>query len=122
MRLCRKPREPSSRYPPLGAGAEVEPDNPREGRAWKDAVFRSEAFVELADQLQHVPQLGLGGVDLLETSIGHGWQKGPRNSPTVLNAVFNMAQFWDGRAKDLKEQAMGPVQAAVEMNSNPTVR
>jgi cytochrome c peroxidase len=63
--------------------------------------------------------LGLGGVDLLETSVGHGWQKGPRNSPTVLNAVFNLAQFWDGRAKDLKEQAMGPVQAAVEMNSTP---
>jgi cytochrome c peroxidase len=63
--------------------------------------------------------LSLGGVDLLETSIGHGWQKGPRNSPTVLNAVFNIAQFWDGRAKDLKEQAMGPVQAAVEMNSTP---
>lgn len=63
--------------------------------------------------------LALGGVDLLETSIGHGWQKGPRNSPTVLNAVFNLAQFWDGRAKDLKEQAKGPVQAAVEMNSTP---
>ena len=68
--------------------------------------------------------LSLGGVDLLETSVGHGWQKGPRNSPTVLNAVLNIAQFWDGRAKDLKEQAMGPVQAAVEMNSTPerTVR
>jgi cytochrome c peroxidase len=63
--------------------------------------------------------LGLGGVDGLETSIGHGWQKGPRNSPTVLNAVFNIAQFWDGRAKDLQEQAMGPVQAAVEMHSTP---
>ena len=63
--------------------------------------------------------LGLGGVDLMETSIGHGWQKGPRNAPTVLNAVFNVAQFWDGRAEDLMEQAMGPVQAAVEMNSTP---
>lgn len=63
--------------------------------------------------------LGTGGVDGLETSVGHGWQKGPRNSPTVLNAVFNIAQFWDGRAKDLKEQAMGPVQAAVEMHSTP---
>ena len=60
-----------------------------------------------------------GGVDLLERSIGHGWAKGPRNSPTVLNAVFNLAQFWDGRAKDLQEQAKGPVQAAVEMNSTP---
>jgi cytochrome c peroxidase len=63
--------------------------------------------------------LSLGGVDLLETSVGHGWQKGPRNSPTVLNAVLNIAQFWDGRARDLREQAMGPVQAAVEMNSTP---
>jgi cytochrome c peroxidase len=63
--------------------------------------------------------VGLGGVDRMETSVGHGWQKGGRNSPTVLNAVFNVAQFWDGRAKDLMEQAKGPVQAAVEMNSNP---
>lgn len=64
--------------------------------------------------------LGLGGVDGLETSIGHGWQKGPRNAPTVLNAVFNIAQFWDGRAEDLKAQAKGPVQAGVEMNNTPT--
>jgi cytochrome c peroxidase len=63
--------------------------------------------------------LGLAGVDLLETSIGHGWQKGPRNSPTVLNAVFDVAQFWDGRAPDLEQQAKGPMQATVEMNSTP---
>src|SRR5690606_14866188 len=47
------------------------------------------------------------------------WQHGPRNSPTVLNAVFNVAQFWDGRAADLAEQAKGPVQASVEMNATP---
>ena len=63
--------------------------------------------------------LGLGGVDLLETSVGHGWQRGPRNAPTVLNAVYNVAQFWDGRAEDLMEQAQGPVQAAEEMANNP---
>jgi len=63
--------------------------------------------------------VGLGGGDLQETSVGHGWQKGPRNAPTVLNAVFNVAQFWDGRAKDLMEQAKGPVQASVEMNNKP---
>jgi cytochrome c peroxidase len=59
--------------------------------------------------------LALGGGDLMETSIGHGWQRGPRNAPTVLNAVYNIAQFWDGRAATLQEQAMGPVEAAVEM-------
>lgn len=63
--------------------------------------------------------MGLGGADLQETSIGHGWQKGPRNAPTVLNSSYNSSQFWDGRAKDLAEQAKGPIQAAVEMNSTP---
>jgi cytochrome c peroxidase len=63
--------------------------------------------------------LALGGVDLEETSIGHGWQKGPRNAPTVLNSVFNIAQFWDGRAADLQTQAKGPLQASVEMNNTP---
>ncbi|MBB4265520.1 cytochrome-c peroxidase [Roseospira visakhapatnamensis] len=65
--------------------------------------------------------LAMGGDDNLETSIGHGWQAGPRNSPTVYNAVFNIAQFWDGRAADLKEQAKGPIQAGVEMNNQPAM-
>jgi cytochrome c peroxidase len=68
---------------------------------------------------QSCHNVGLGGVDGLTTSIGHGWQAGPRNSPTVYNAVFNIAQFWDGRAEDLAEQAMGPVVAGVEMNNTP---
>lgn len=63
--------------------------------------------------------VGMGGGDNVPTSIGHGWQHGPRNSPTVLNAVFNLAQFWDGRAEDLKAQAKSPVQASVEMNNTP---
>ena len=63
--------------------------------------------------------LSMSGDDNLPTSVGHGWAKGPRNAPTVYNAVFNIAQFWDGRAEDLKEQAKGPIQAAVEMNSTP---
>ena len=60
-------------------------------------------------------QVGLGGVDMLSTSIGHKWQRGGRNAPTVLNAVFNVAQFWDGRAADLKAQAGGPIQNPIEM-------
>ncbi len=63
--------------------------------------------------------LATGGDDNMETSVGHGWQKGPRNSPTALNAVLNEAQFWDGRAADLKAQAKGPVQAGVEMANTP---
>jgi cytochrome c peroxidase len=61
--------------------------------------------------------VGLGGVDAEETSIGHNWQRGGRNAPTVFNAVFNTAQFWDGRAKDLEEQAGGPMLNPIEMAS-----
>jgi cytochrome c peroxidase len=63
--------------------------------------------------------LTTGGDDNMEVSVGHGWQKGPRNAPTVLNAVLNEAQFWDGRAEDLAAQAKGPVQAGVEMANTP---
>lgn len=61
--------------------------------------------------------VGLGGDDGLQTSIGHRWQHGERNAPTVLNAVFNKAQFWDGRAKDLEQQAGGPIVNPIEMAS-----
>ena len=65
--------------------------------------------------------VGTGGVDAGPTSIGHAWQKGPRRAPTVFNAVYNVAQFWDGRAADLKAQAKGPMQASVEMNATPAL-
>lgn len=59
--------------------------------------------------------LSMGGTDNLKTSIGHNWSKGPINSPTVLNSSLNLAQFWDGRAADLKEQAGGPIANPGEM-------
>ncbi|WP_375779006.1 cytochrome-c peroxidase [Bradyrhizobium sp. ma5] len=63
--------------------------------------------------------LGTGGVDAGPMSVGHRWQLGSRRAPTVYNAVFNVAQFWDGRAADLKAQAAGPVQSSIEMNATP---
>ncbi|MBX3002060.1 MAG: c-type cytochrome [Caldilineaceae bacterium] len=59
--------------------------------------------------------LGLGGTDRIPTSLGHDFQTGGRNAPTVLNAAFFNQQFWDGRAASLEEQAQGPIQAGVEM-------
>ncbi|NCG20960.1 MAG: c-type cytochrome [Rhodobacterales bacterium] len=55
------------------------------------------------------------GVDAGPTSIGHKGQKGGRNSPTVYYAAFHATQFWDGRAKDVEEQAKGPVLNPMEM-------
>ncbi len=59
--------------------------------------------------------LSMGGTDNLTTSIGDHWQQGPINAPTVLNSSLNLAQFWDGRAADLKEQAGGPIANPGEM-------
>ena len=59
--------------------------------------------------------LGSFGVDGEPTSPGHQGQRGDRNSPTVYNAALHLAQFWDGRAADVEEQAKGPVLNPVEM-------
>lgn len=56
-----------------------------------------------------------GGDDGLQFSFGIHGKKGNVNAPTVYNAVFNFRQFWDGRAKDLKEQVFGPIENPVEM-------
>ena len=54
------------------------------------------------------------GVDNEVTSLGHDGTRGERNSPTVYNAALNFRQFWDGRAKDLAEQAIGPILNPIE--------
>jgi len=85
--------------------------------------------VQLGKKLFFDPRISLSGVischtchsfstygaDNVETSLGHKFQTGGRNAPTVLNAGFHIAQFWDGRAKDLEEQAKGPVLNPLEM-------
>lgn len=55
------------------------------------------------------------GVDNQPTSEGHKGQHGDRNSPSVYNAAGHFVQFWDGRARDVEEQAKGPVLNPVEM-------
>ena len=56
-----------------------------------------------------------GGTDQAKVATGIKGQQGPINSPTVFNAMYNVAQFWDGRAKDLQAQAAGPVANPGEM-------
>jgi cytochrome c peroxidase len=58
---------------------------------------------------------GAAGVDNLPTSPGAEGQTGTRNSPTVLNAGWQKSQFWDGRAKDLADQAGQPILNPIEM-------
>ncbi len=58
---------------------------------------------------------GTGFADSRQTSIGVGGGIGGRQSPTVYNSAFNHVQFWDGRARSLEEQAIGPIHNPVEM-------
>ncbi len=62
--------------------------------------------------------LNYGGADSVAFSFGVDGRTGTINSPTVFNAVYNIAQFWDGRAKDLKEQVISPITNHNEMASN----
>lgn len=85
--------------------------------------------VELGKKLYFDPRLSLtgtvscntchnvmeGGDDGRPTSMGIHGRLGPRNAPTVWNSAFQSSQFWDGRSKDLEDQAKGPLVAAPEM-------
>ncbi len=59
-----------------------------------------------------------GGDDNLPFAFGIYGQQGTLNTPTVYNSVFNIAQFWDGRAKNLHEQAVGPIENPIEMGES----
>jgi cytochrome c peroxidase len=61
--------------------------------------------------------LNFGGADSFPVSVGVGDLTGNRNSPTVINAVFNFRQFWDGRSRNLSEQVAGPIHNPLEMAS-----
>lgn len=58
-----------------------------------------------------------GGTDQAPVSTGIRGQRGPINAPTTMNASYALRQFWDGRARDLKEQAGGPVENPKEMGA-----
>src|SRR6266581_3612492 len=62
----------------------------------------------------HNPAYGWG--DGQPRGIGHGMRVLGRRSPTIINAAFGLVFMWDGRAATLEQQALGPIQADVEMN------
>lgn len=64
----------------------------------------------------HNPALGWS--DGLPTGIGHDMKQLKRATPTILNAAFNPIQMWDGRKRTLEDQALGPIEAHVEMNQD----
>src|SRR6202011_4797478 len=61
----------------------------------------------------HNPNLAF--TDRKPASVGIKGRVGQRNAPTILNALYNKTQFWDGRVDTLEEQAALPIVNAVEM-------
>lgn len=64
----------------------------------------------------HNPSLSWG--DALPRGIGHGMTILGRRTPTILNLAWTELLMWDGRKESLEEQALGPIQADVEMNQD----
>ncbi|TVR72159.1 MAG: cytochrome-c peroxidase [Marinilabiliales bacterium] len=105
---------------------------PMPENAFKEGEEACDELIELGKMLYYEPRLsksglischtchnfGLAGVDNLPVSIGHMWQKGPRNAPTVLNAALHSSQFLDGREPDVESQALMPILDPVEMASS----
>ncbi|WP_211365078.1 cytochrome-c peroxidase [Rhodovulum strictum] len=93
------------------------PGSPDEARArLGERLFSDPALSDsgqIACESCHNRRLGWG--DGLPRSIGHDRQEGPRNAPALFTAGAGLPLFWDGRADNLPEQALGPLTSPVEM-------
>ena len=103
--------------------------SPLPEHAFEEGMNQSQEIIDLGRMLYYEPRISKSGilscsschslttfgVDQTPVSLGHGWQKGPLNAPTVLNAAFHKSQFWNGRAADVEEQAGMPILDVLEM-------
>jgi len=111
----------SMRQPGLPAAATraaIPPDNPQTAGkiALGQRLFfdpRLSADGTIACSTCHDPARAF--TDGKPVSIGIGGRAGQRNAPTILNALYNATQFWDGRVATLEQQAALPIVNAVEM-------
>ncbi len=92
--------QPIPRSPPALPG---NPATPAKVELGKMLYFDPRVSASRPGSCNACHNVGLGGTDAGETALGHSWQQGGRNTPTLFNAVFNTARFWDGRAQDLDD-------------------
>ncbi|MEZ4288329.1 MAG: cytochrome-c peroxidase [Polyangiales bacterium] len=96
-----KSRADTEPLKPLPESVDVNMDKVLLGRAlFHDGILSRDGKVKCVT----CHQLDKGGAEFRKTSLGIDDQEGPINSPSMLNAAYNLVQFWDGRAKDLTEQ------------------
>ncbi len=91
------------------------PHDPRKAELGKKLFFDPILSRDRTVACVSCHHVSLSGADGQRVSTGIRNLQGTMNSPTVFNAVFNFSQFWNGRAKNLNEQALGPIHNPVEM-------
>lgn len=92
-----------------------ENDTPEQIELGRRLFFEKAISATRTQSCNDCHQLDSGGMDGVQVSFGAHGKPGDRNTPTVFNAGFHSAFFWDGRAETLEEQAEGPVLNPVEM-------
>jgi len=114
-RLLRSANRYFSALPDVMPGSEN--DTPERIALGKKLFFDKQLSINNTQACASCHRLedGFAGVDNQATSAGAKGDMGNRNSPTVLNAGWQDSQFWDGRAKNLVEQAKGPILNPIEM-------
>ena len=112
MEMYKDMFEPLPALPPIPADNSMTPEKIELGKMlFFEPRISSSGTISCATC--HNP--ALGWADRIPRAVGHQGQIGDRNTPTVLNSGFLEAQFWDGREPDLEGQALGPIEADVEM-------
>jgi cytochrome c peroxidase len=91
------------------------PVTPEKVKLGKALYFETQLSQNGTQSCNTCHDLNTFGVDHLPTSPGDNGEPGTRNSPTTFNSALRTAQFWDGRNKDVEEQAGGPVMNPAEM-------
>ena len=91
------------------------PQTPAKIALGKEIFFEDRLSGDGKISCDHCHGPNKGFTDQLPTSMGIDHQLGQRNAPTILNALFNVTQFWDGRAATLEDQAKQPVLNPIEM-------
>ena len=89
---------------------------PEKAALGKKLYFDTRLSVSSAQSCASCHSPGFGWGDGLAVGVGHGMAKLGRHSPTIVNAAWGAIFMWDGRLATLEEQALGPIQAAGEMN------
>ena len=92
------------------------PYTPEKAALGKKLYFDTRISVTSAQSCASCHSPGFGWGDGLAVGVGHGMNRLGRRSPTIINAAWGAIFMWDGRLANLEEQALGPIQAAGEMN------